>query len=36
MSGVSRLVLKDNKGLAQPTNETLKEEGIAGRDKDDK
>ncbi len=28
MSGVHRLVLAENKGQAQPTNEDLKEEGI--------
>ena len=32
MSGVHRLAAAENKGLSQPTNEQLKEEGIAGND----
>ena len=31
MSGVSRLVLAENKGLEVPTNEDLKEEGVASK-----
>jgi hypothetical protein len=34
MSGVKRLVQEDNKGLAEPTNEQIREEGLAGADTD--
>lgn len=35
MSGVKKLVQYENKGQQQVTNDDLREEGVAGNDKDD-
>ena len=36
MSGIRRIVLAENKGLVQPTNEDLREEGVGSATVEDK